>query len=104
MCHHCSALRLAVISAILLRQSEFGSCQLKVYTACGYEGIGDIQAGEVCGNGVRCVVKIRQQKWWAAHLLRHLKAARVDRVAPFPQWLDLQRLAFTISAAPGSPG
>jgi hypothetical protein len=55
-------------------------------------------------NGVGAVVTMRQQKWWAADLRKHLKVANVKRVALFRNGASCKCLRFHACAASVSPG
>jgi integrase len=45
-------------------------------------------------NGVGAVVTMRQQKWWAADLRKHLELARIERAALFRNDATCKRLRF----------
>ena len=45
-------------------------------------------------NGTGPVVKMRQQKWWATDLRKHLEAAQIDRAAIFRNDATSKRLRF----------
>src|SRR6187402_192166 len=53
-----------------------------------------LRAMHLEAHGAGSVITMRQQKWWAADLRKHLEAARIDRAALFRNDATSKRLRF----------